>query len=140
MERDVYNILLEKLSEITEIISSAVELASDVETLQESVGTLQEDVTELQNDVGDIETLIGDFKIETYDGTLDNTNATNIFNTGITYNNHAIVGISVNDVVRTSTADAIVNYTFDNTGTLTITKANASWGGTHAIKVTVIHD
>ena len=140
MERDVYNVLLEKLSEIKEVISSAVELASDVETLQGSVSTLQEDVTELQGDVGDIETLIGNFKIETYSGTLDNTSDTNIFNTGITYTNYAIVGISINNVVRATTADALVNYTFSNLGVLTLTKANASWGGTNDIKVTVIHD
>ena len=126
MERDVYNLLLEKLSEIKDTISGAIGVASDVATLQEDVGTLT--------------TNIGGFKIETFDGVLDNTTATNVFETGITYNNHAVVGISVNNVVRASTADAIVNYTFDNTGALTITKANASWGGTNAIKVTVIHD
>lgn len=133
MERDVYNVLLEKLSELTETISDVVELASDVETLQE-------DVTGVKGDVEDIETLIGNFKIETYEGTLNNTTATNTFATGITYTNYAIVGISINDVVRATTADALVNYTLAKDGTLTLTKANASWGGQNTIKVAVIHD
>ena len=147
MDRDVYNYLLEKLGDAEEIIAGAVEASEAIPTLQEDVGTLKSDVSDLKTDVGNLKpdvsalkTAVGAFKIETYEGTLDNTSATNTFSTGITFTNFAIVGISINDIVRTSTADALVNYTFEKNGTLTLTKASMSWGGQNAIKVMVIHD
>lgn len=83
---------------------------------------------------------IGNFKIEKYEGTLSTSSATNTFNTGITFTSYANVGIVVGNYARSTRSDGILYWELNKNGTLEISKATASWGGTNKIYVTVIHD
>lgn len=83
---------------------------------------------------------IAGMKIEKYEGILSMEDATNIFATGITWTNYAIVGIVIGNFARSVQSDGMTYYKLAKDGTLTIGKASAEWGGTTKIYVTVIHN
>ena len=87
-----------------------------------------------------INSKLGGFIVEKYSSTLDNTNAENTYSTNITFTNYANVGIVVGNYARSTASDALVKWTLNKDGTLTLTKANASWGSSNAFTITVIHD
>lgn len=74
-------------------------------------------------------------KIKQYTGALDNTQATNTYNTGITWTDYAFVSfeLSGSSLVTFDVPEISLN----KDGTLKIIKPSATWGGSLPFKITV---
>ena len=84
---------------------------------------------------------IGNFKIEKYEATLDKNSATNTYSTGITYTWYASISVvGWNDTISLPSSTGILNVVLNKNGTLTVTKENATYGGTNKLYITIIHD
>lgn len=93
-------------------------------------------------------TILSGMKISTFTGTLDRTSATNVYNTGITWTNYAMLSFSMFGatpggypwIIDSVSNSGIKALSINNSGTFTIEKTAAHVGGTNRFYITVIHD